>query len=58
MFISGQAAFSNCRGFYCFLFCFFIVIGGKNVYLELSVNEACDKKDFVWEELQDEVPFL
>ena len=37
------------------LFCLFTVIGGKNIYLRLSVSEECDNKDFVWEMLQKEV---
>ena len=37
------------------LFCLFTVIGGKNVYLRLSVSGNCDNKDSVWEILQEEV---
>ena len=37
------------------LFCLFTVIGGKDVYLRLSMSEQCDKKDSVWETLQKEV---
>ena len=37
------------------LFCLFTVIGGKNVYLRLSVSGNCDNKDSVWEILQKEV---
>ena len=42
--------------FFCVLFCFFTVIGGKNVYLRLSVKGACDNKDPVWKKLEEEVP--
>ena len=37
------------------LFCLFTVIGGKNVYLSLSVSGECDNKDSVWKILQKEV---
>ncbi|XP_015769888.1 PREDICTED: fibroblast growth factor receptor 2-like isoform X8 [Acropora digitifera] len=32
-----------------------LVIGGKNIYLRLSVSEECDNKDFVWGMLQKEL---
>ncbi|XP_044180357.1 fibroblast growth factor receptor 2-like [Acropora millepora] len=32
-----------------------LLIGGKNVYLRLSVSGECDKKDSVWETLQKEL---
>ena len=38
-----------------FLFCLFTVIGGKNVYLRLSVSGECGNKTSVWETLQKEV---
>ncbi|KAK2557504.1 hypothetical protein P5673_020251, partial [Acropora cervicornis] len=31
-------------------------IGGKNIYLRLSVSGECDKKDSVWETLEKELP--
>ena len=37
------------------LFRLFTVIGGKNVYLRLSLAGECDRKDFVWMTLQKEV---
>ena len=37
------------------VFCLFTVIGGKNVYLRLSVSGECDNKDSVREILQKEV---
>ena len=37
------------------LFNLFTVIGGKNIYLRLSVSGDCDDKDSVWERLQEEV---
>ena len=39
---------------YC-LRCFFTVIGGKNIYLRLSVRGECDKNVSVWETLVKEV---
>lgn len=38
-------------------FFFFTVIGGKNVYLRLSVNGECDNKASIWETLKKEVPW-
>ena len=35
----------------------FTVIGGKNVYLRLSLTGECDGKDSVWEALRKEVPY-
>jgi len=32
-----------------------LVIGGKNVYLRLSVKGACDNKDPVWKKLEEEL---
>ncbi|XP_067031991.1 fibroblast growth factor receptor 3-like isoform X2 [Acropora muricata] len=32
-----------------------LLIGGKNIYLRLSVSEECDNKDFVWGMLQKEL---
>ena len=65
MFISGHAAFSNCRCcLYSVLFFvvvvfvvvfFFTVIGGYNVYLRLSINGKCDNKGSVWKKLREEV---
>ena len=37
------------------LFCLVSVIGGKNVYLRLSVSEECDNEDSIWKILQKEV---
>ena len=35
--------------------CLFTVIGGKNVYLRVSLTGECDSKDSLWEMLQKEV---
>ena len=52
VFIYEHAAFSNYR---CCLYSVFSVVGGKNIYLRLSVSGKCDNKDSVWEMLQKEV---
>ena len=40
------------------LFCHFTVIGGKNVFLRLSLSGECENKDSVWKILQKEVLYL
>ena len=42
--------------FYLFIF-FFTVIGGKNIYLRLSVNGESENKDSLWEAIEKEVPW-
>ena len=38
-----------------FFFCSVSVIGGKNVYVRLSVSGECKDHDSVWETLENEV---
>ena len=55
MFISRLVAFSNYTYYIIVSSVFFTVIGGKNIYLRLSVSGECDKKVSVWETLVKEV---
>ena len=38
-----------------FCFVFFTVIGGKSIYVRLSVSGECYNNDSVWKKLQEEV---
>ena len=63
---SCQGLFQGCRrcclyiffqSFSCLFFVlfFFTVIGGKSIYVRLSVSGECYNKDSVWKKLQEEV---
>ena len=60
MFVSGHAVLSNYRFWLYpgFFFFFFTVIGGKNVFLRLSLSGESYSKVSVWKKLQKEVLYF